>query len=142
MVRRVKPIKRKFDDEIAQYVWDYYHKFGQPWSSRSLSDNAIEEIDIHYPSATVMITPFYRTVTKTTSWIGGLIGKRGKIINKLKDDLNSWFWRTDDLEWQVHLLCKWGQADNWKAFKDEATSDDWKDSYPYLLCDIREGEEE
>tara|TARA_B100001250_G_scaffold411244_1_gene439468 strand:- start:874 stop:1326 length:453 start_codon:yes stop_codon:yes gene_type:complete len=142
--RRVvkRPIRRKFDDEIAQHVWDYYHKFGPPWSERSLSDNAIEEIDIHYPSASIMITPFYRTTTKPAKLMGNLIGRRGKVVKELKNQINQWYWRNDQLEWEIQILLQWDQADIWKMFKDESTSDAWRDGYPYLLCDTHKGEEE
>lgn len=137
-----RPIRRNFDDEIAQHVWNYYHKLGAPWSDRSLSDNAIEEIDIHYPSASILITPFYRTTTRPTTYVSQLIGRRGRIVKELQNQIQQWYWRNDELQWQVQILLNWHQAANWEMFKDEATSDAWRDSYPYLLCDIRKGEEE
>ncbi len=142
MTPRIKPIRRKFDDEIAQHVWNYYHKFGAPWSERSLSDNAIEEIDIHYPSARIMITPFYRTTTRPTGWVSQLIGRRGRIVKELKNQINQWYWRNDQLEWEIEILLNWQQADNWKMFKDEATSDAWRDSSPSLLGNEKGSEEE
>ena len=129
---RTKRIKRKFDDEIAQHVWDYYNEFGTPWSERSLSDNAIEEIDIHYPSARIIITPFYQTTTKPTPLVRNLIGRRGRIVKELQNQIREWYWRNDQIEWEIEILVLWHEADNWEMFKKEATSDAWRDGSPYI----------
>ena len=131
---RTKRIKREFDDEIAQHVWNYYNKFGTrtPWSKRSLSDNAIEEIDIHYPSARIIITPFYQNTTKPTPLVRNLIGKRGRIVKELQNQIREWYWRNDQIEWEITILVLWHEAGNWEMFKKEATSDAWRDGSPYL----------
>jgi len=136
-------IRRFFNDPIAQIIWNYYSR---EWTkSKTLgwvgvADNSIFDIDVHYPSAMIYITPIFNIHNKPIN-VGRLIGRRGKYIIPLCESIQNTWIRTDNYKWNLQILMNQKEVDIWESFKKSsvASDDRWRIPYAtYIMGGVEE----